>query len=715
MRISRAAALWTALAGIVLVALLWPEMRSPVRGFVKIYGLFIVGFLIAVTRTMRWITAARMFALALLWSLAAVVALLVLFPDGPATSTTALAEESLKLAPVAAMALAVPRRARQFSVSDWLLLGFTAGLAFQAVREMAHEVSGADGQGTQFVSTAIVTAAVGTAIVVWRRAAVSSGAGAVALRGIALAAPVLVGWLAVSGRMVGVPAGATASVPLPLRWGQQVVEALPLHESLPPAALLAAVLVLVLLVDARHLLAVDARRGDLTILPVPWLAVWWTHAWSSRLVFESRPDSADQDADGADASKGDADPGRSGAGVSGAGVSGAGVSGAGGGEFWAGDSGGNGGGRRMSRAASRKRGVSRSSGGEVLGVAGRAVAEVWRTLVVAACALVAYASRDRVVVLAAHAGATGESRLTRLVRGRAGAEMVRHARREAFTTQAGPGGSRAVPGWRVCAAVLLMMLLAGAWLAGGWPPGPDGGGSAGDLGGWWSGLTVWQQLMVIGGLIALAGLSAGSLGQAFGVSGAAPYLASHGRGAATFVRDPRSAVRAYLSRVTPGALLTDGAELALTFVPVNFGGAVQNRAVRLTAEDYLHAFDLGGVSDFLAKAEDFSELAARAMPEHGYHDVIIQGMSTGLGFSHRALARLILNDANYGGGPVRLVSGSVGGVGAATAQNLADKLGVEVLAPSGTVFAFRSGRLVVGPSPLTMSGRWIPFRPGASR
>ncbi|GAA3635145.1 hypothetical protein GCM10022223_61930 [Kineosporia mesophila] len=694
LRISRAAALWTALAGVVLVALLWPEMRSPVQGFAKVYGLFIVGFLIAVTRTMRWTTAARMYALALLWSLVAVVALLVLFPDGPAPSTIGLAEESLKLAPVAALAFVVPRRARQFSVTDWLLLGFTAGLAFQAVREMAHEVSGSDSPGTQFVSTAIITATVGLAIVVWRRAAVSSGAGAVVLRGFALAAPVLVGWLAVSGRTVDDPSGATASVPLPLRWGRQVVEALPLHERVPSVALLAAVLVLALLVDARHLLAVDARRGDLTILPVPWLAVWWTHAWSSRLVIEGPPDPV-----GEDTAEDDADPRRSGAQDNAAERD---------------DAKAHSGGRRASRAASRKGGAARSSGGEVLGASGRAVAEAWRTLVVATCALVAYASRDRVVILAAHAGATGESRLTRLVRGRAAAEMVRHARREAFTTQAGPGGSRAVPGWRVSAAAVLMILLAGAWLAGGWPSGPVGEGPP-NPGVWWSGLTVWRQLMVVGGLIALAGLSAGSLGQAFGVSGAAPYLASHGRGAATFVRDPRSAVRAYLSRVTPGALLTDGAELTLTFVPVNFGGAVQNRAVRLTAEDYLHAFDLGGVSDFLAKAEDFSELAARAVPEHGYHDVIIQGMSTGLGFSHRALARLILNDANYGGGPVRLVSGAVGGVGAATAQNLADKLGVEVLAPSGTVFAFRSGRLVVGPSPLATSGRWIPFRPGASR
>jgi hypothetical protein len=165
------------------------------------------------------------------------------------------------------------------------------------------------------------------------------------------------------------------------------------------------------------------------------------------------------------------------------------------------------------------------------------------------------------------------------------------------------------------------------------------------------------------------------------------------------------------------AVLADGVEVLLTFVPVTFGGAVDSRAVRATTDDYLRAVDLGEVSGYLTRAEPFSEFIARATPVPGHYDVIIQADQgyRGAGFSPGAVARLILKDAIYAGGPVRLIPGRAGGAPPAAAQALADRLGVAVLAPSDTVFAFGSGRLVVGPSPLVTSGQWVTFEPGGRR
>ena len=152
-------------------------------------------------------------------------------------------------------------------------------------------------------------------------------------------------------------------------------------------------------------------------------------------------------------------------------------------------------------------------------------------------------------------------------------------------------------------------------------------------------------------------------------------------------------------------------------MPITFGGAVDSRAVRATTDNYLRAFDLGGVSGNLTRAEPFSEFVTRAAPAPGYYDVVIQADRGpgGAGFSPRAVARLILKDAIYAGGPVRLITGRSGGIGRLPAQALADRLGVDVLAPSDTVFAFDSGRLVVGPSPLVPTGQWVTFKPGVPR
>jgi RHS repeat-associated protein len=120
-----------------------------------------------------------------------------------------------------------------------------------------------------------------------------------------------------------------------------------------------------------------------------------------------------------------------------------------------------------------------------------------------------------------------------------------------------------------------------------------------------------------------------------------------------------------------------------------------------------------------AAGDTMGTYASRATPVPGYTDVVIHGSETafyqtrtGPALSHRVVARMLAADAGYAGGPIRLIACKSGASGATAAQNLANKLGVEVLAPTDTVWVFPSGRLVVGPAPTTPTGTWTSFFPG---
>ena len=183
-----------------------------------------------------------------------------------------------------------------------------------------------------------------------------------------------------------------------------------------------------------------------------------------------------------------------------------------------------------------------------------------------------------------------------------------------------------------------------------------------------------------------------------------------------------------------GVFLGGGA--ALTGILRSYGrdaaantAADASRAVLDTTSDIAVGTDgiawPGGQSNFMAPGEQFAENAAKATPLDGYHDVIIHGTPSDFGpspmswadgsnFGHRTLAGLIRGDPGYAGGPIRLMSCGTGGTGATAAQNLANKLGTEVLAPSDMLHAFPDGRLVVGRRATVPSGEWRRFFPGVS-
>jgi hypothetical protein len=202
----------------------------------------------------------------------------------------------------------------------------------------------------------------------------------------------------------------------------------------------------------------------------------------------------------------------------------------------------------------------------------------------------------------------------------------------------------------------------------------------------------WQGHMTPAALLALFTAGTGAPAEA-GAMGAAGEVASEEAGQVT------AAAVAERSAVDAGVAETPASpEVAQS------GDAVSAESWRLTGSD-----------DRLAKA------AERVTPAAGFHDVVVHGTSTGfsvlrqgkwIGLDHRSLAASI-RSVGYERGPIRLISCHTGALDAGAAQNLANKLGVTVMAPTDTVWILPNGSLSIGRRPFVNTGSWRLFKPGA--
>ena len=133
----------------------------------------------------------------------------------------------------------------------------------------------------------------------------------------------------------------------------------------------------------------------------------------------------------------------------------------------------------------------------------------------------------------------------------------------------------------------------------------------------------------------------------------------------------------------------------------------------------------GGRTVLMESGDQFVRNAAKTPELSGYHDVIVHGTpldfgrtptswAGGTNFGHRDLANMLLHDPDYAGGAVRLLSCKTGQLADGAAQNLANKLGVDVLAPTDTLWAFPDGGLVIGPFPNLNTGTFKLFVPGGN-
>lgn len=122
------------------------------------------------------------------------------------------------------------------------------------------------------------------------------------------------------------------------------------------------------------------------------------------------------------------------------------------------------------------------------------------------------------------------------------------------------------------------------------------------------------------------------------------------------------------------------------------------------------------------EGEQFGVYASKATPVEGYTDVIVHGAPPNeVGVMHngkwaylnqRSLSNYLKQDAGYAGGSIRLLSCATGSTTNGFAQNLANKMGVQVMAPSDTIWAFPNGKLTIGPKSFSNTGQWNIFNPG---
>ncbi len=113
-------------------------------------------------------------------------------------------------------------------------------------------------------------------------------------------------------------------------------------------------------------------------------------------------------------------------------------------------------------------------------------------------------------------------------------------------------------------------------------------------------------------------------------------------------------------------------------------------------------------------------------PIDGYTDVAVHGSKdkfwylkdataptnpdSWISFNQRSLANYV-KGSDYSGGPIRLLSCETGAADAVAAQNFSNKMGVEILAPTDTLWIFPSGRMSIGPSQFKNTGTWESFFP----
>lgn len=120
------------------------------------------------------------------------------------------------------------------------------------------------------------------------------------------------------------------------------------------------------------------------------------------------------------------------------------------------------------------------------------------------------------------------------------------------------------------------------------------------------------------------------------------------------------------------------------------------------------------------EGEALKKAAPLIKPKAGYTDVIIHGdVDTEMvsvfhngqwqSLDQRTLATYIRHSSGYKKGPIRLISCSMGSF--VFSQDLANKLGVKVLAPSDTVWIHPSGRLTIGKTAFVNTGSWIEYSP----
>ena len=203
----------------------------------------------------------------------------------------------------------------------------------------------------------------------------------------------------------------------------------------------------------------------------------------------------------------------------------------------------------------------------------------------AAVALVAYSYSDLVVIARGY----GDRRMTRpqrMIEGRLTAAQVMAARRDAMA--ATTPGTEPTTRRTFAFITLVVSALVGAlclWcgslvaqdigsslLTGDTDP-AFFAGLLDELARWWDSLGPMGQLLVTALGVMLLMTTGASFALAMGAVGVMTWAMAHGHGLASYLNNPAAAKASYLRNLTLGQALTDGLDLAMTFIPLGAAGA----------------------------------------------------------------------------------------------------------------------------------------------
>lgn len=148
----------------------------------------------------------------------------------------------------------------------------------------------------------------------------------------------------------------------------------------------------------------------------------------------------------------------------------------------------------------------------------------------------------------------------------------------------------------------------------------------------------------------------------------------------------------------------------------------QNAKFAVKAEQRIKAVAFGKA--LAGQGDDLLAAAKWLQPEKGYFDVLVHGDEAGSIFwvtrnqgqswipvTHRSLATFV-KKSGWKGEKIRLISCWQGNNASGAAKNLANKLGVNVKAPTDKVWVWSTGQYHIGPDEFTNSGAWVEFCPG---
>ena len=147
----------------------------------------------------------------------------------------------------------------------------------------------------------------------------------------------------------------------------------------------------------------------------------------------------------------------------------------------------------------------------------------------------------------------------------------------------------------------------------------------------------------------------------------------------------------------------------------------EKRKARLNIVNFANS-GIISASRYFNSSDMLYEYSKKVKPIDGYEDIAIHGDWLGFSindlngneiesYTPKEFAKILKEDPNYHGGNIRLLSCETGSKEAVAAQQLADALNVDVLAPTDVLFIDFNGKMTIGPDKYTNSGDWKLFKP----